>query len=237
MATTNIRSHNGEGDAWQDALATMPSTRVTLGRQASHQWLEKPDHLCMVLARYRAAAALIGNAETVLEIGCGEGIGVGILARGRHRYAGMDPDEEALEGISNRTIRVVETMIRPCEIEFAATSMIFWPEWSEAFDAAVSLDVIEHVPAEKETAFMAGICTALREQGICVIGTPNARFFDLASPQSKAGHINTYTHDRLYALMTRHFRVVQSFGLNDVSLHTGHPEARHYLMMTGIGPR
>jgi cyclopropane fatty-acyl-phospholipid synthase-like methyltransferase len=203
---------------------------VTLGPSASEQWRDAPDHLAMVLARYRAASALIGTAQTVLEVGCGEGIGGRILARGRH-YLGIDPDETAIAhahgvldlpgyGAPARQIRVsaVEdfTGIAP-------------------FDAVVALDVIEHVAIEGEPAFMDAIVGALSPSGVCVIGTPSAAFDHLASRRSRESHVNTYTHARLLTLMAQRFRVVQSFGMADTALHLGHPDARHYLLMCGIG--
>ena len=69
-------------DPWQDAKRVIGDACLTLGPQASDQFLNAPEHLAMVLARYRAAAALIGGAESVLEVGCGEGIGAGILTFG-----------------------------------------------------------------------------------------------------------------------------------------------------------
>jgi SAM-dependent methyltransferase len=71
-------------------------TLVTLGPSASEQWLCAPEHLAMVLARYRSASALIGTARSVLEVGCGEGIGARILAHER-AYLGVDPDIRALD--------------------------------------------------------------------------------------------------------------------------------------------
>lgn len=179
----------------------------------------------MVLARYRAAAALMGDPEAVLEVGCGEGIGAAILSRGR-RYVGVDPDADAV---------AVASLTRGGGSFRAGTAADLPPD--PRFEAAVSLDVIEHVPSGDEHTFLGDIARRLTPYGACVVGTPNATFEHLASPQSKAGHINLYTHDRLLALMTRHFRVIQSFGMQDTALHLGHPDARHYLMFCGVGPR
>jgi 2-polyprenyl-3-methyl-5-hydroxy-6-metoxy-1,4-benzoquinol methylase len=216
---------------WDAAKQIIGEQRVTLGPQASRQWLDAPDHLAMVLARYRAAAALIGTAKSVLEIGCGEGIGAGVLrGHARRRYTGIDTDGAAVE-IANAMHADHRRMT------FLARSALDLPPIVSRYDAVVSLDVIEHIAAEQEARFMAGLVAFLGRDGVCVIGTPNAAFEHLASPQSRAGHINLYTHDRLHALMAWHFRVVQSFGMQDTSLHLGHPEARHYLLMCGIGPR
>ncbi len=217
-------------DPWQQAKDVIGSTRVTLGPQASQQYLNAPEHLAMVLARYRAAAALIGDAGTVLEIGCGEGIGAAVLAKRRTYYCGVDNDAAAIWVAR-------ETHARSHGVAFAELDVID-SQWlpNTLYDAAVSLDVIEHIQGRHERAFIENMKAPLPDHGVCVIGTPNAAFEHLASPQSKAGHINLYTHDRLHALMSKHFRVVQSFGMQDTSLHLGHPDARHYLLLAGIGP-
>jgi 2-polyprenyl-3-methyl-5-hydroxy-6-metoxy-1,4-benzoquinol methylase len=213
-------------------MATDTRPLLTLGPSASEQWRDAPDHLAMVLARYRAASALIGTSQTVLEVGCGEGIGARILARGRH-YLGIDSDETAIahahgvfdfpgDGAFTRQIRVsaVEALVGIAP-----------------FDAVVALDVIEHVALDDEWDFIEAVVGALVPSGVCVIGTPSAAFDHLASARSREAHVNTYTHARLLALMARHFRVVQSFGMADTALHLGHPDARHYLLMCGLVPR
>ena len=225
---------NADENRWDEVKRIIGGTRVTLGPQASDQWANAPEHLAMVLARYRAAAALIGDARTVLEVGCGEGIGAGILARGRDWYQGIDTDAEAI-GVAQQTqgdwrrFRIEDVLDVPVPMHDDPLGTI--PH------AIVLLDVIEHIPTEHEGALMDGIISRLWRHGVCVIGTPSASFDHLASPQSKAGHINTYTHDRLRDLMRRYFHRVQMFGMQDTALHFGHPDARHYHLAVGIAPR
>lgn len=220
-------------DAWADVKALHAGHRVTLGEQASYQWLNCPEHLAMVLARYRAAAALIGNAPDVVELGCGEGIGAGILAQGRRSYYGLDNDGDG--------VAVAHAQRGSDSVHFLCQDVLDEGDVTltrGSWDAVVALDVIEHIPTAQEGAFM-GLARSLlyQDDGICVIGTPNATAWHLGSAVSKAGHINNYSHDRLFVLMNRYFKRVQSFGMQDTSLHLGHPEMRHYLMMVGIGPR
>jgi 2-polyprenyl-3-methyl-5-hydroxy-6-metoxy-1,4-benzoquinol methylase len=220
--------------AWDAAKAIIGTERVLLGPQASAQWLHAPDHLAMVLARYRAAAALIGNAERVIELGCGEGIGAGVLAKGRRDYLGYDTDDEAIQlarGAHRPQGHRIRFGVDDITVSDPAVLRTGYT------DAVVAIDVIEHLTSDQVEQMFCKQRSGMTATCVCVIGTPNAAFNHLASPQSQAGHINTYTHERLHALMSRYFRVVQSFGMQDASLHLGHPEARHYLLMAGIGPR
>lgn len=214
---------------WEQAKQIIGSDRLTLGPQASHQLLNDPSHYCMVLSRYRNASSLIGSASSVLELGCGEGLGAGILANGRV-YVGLDADDGAVQ-IARDTYHAAGMVFRVGDIVTNPLVGVV------AADAVVSLDVIEHIPQDEEDAFMLAGRGVLPVYGVMVVGTPSANAAHLASPQSKAGHINLYTHDRLHTLMRRYFRLVLSFGMNDVGLHTGHPDMRHYHMMAGIGPR
>lgn len=218
-------------NAWSEVKRLIGTQRLTLGPSASQQWMEKPEHLLMVMARYRAAAALIGSARTVVELGCGEAIGAGLLAKGRQRYCGVDNDADA--------IRVARAMYAGHDVisfsELSAVDDVWLP--GTAYDAVVSLDTLEHIPAERERDFMANAVAVLGEHGVMVIGTPNARFLDLASPQSQAGHVNNFDHDRLYALMGRYFHVVIMAGMQDTAMHFGHRDARHYHLVVGFAPK
>lgn len=211
--------------AWDAAKAIIGTERVLLGPQASAQWLHAPDHLAMVLARYRAAAALIGNAQDVLEAGAGECVGTGILARGRREYVGIDPDAEAL-AVASEVHRV----------PLIAASVID-ATWSQTFDAVVSLDVAEHIDPSEETAFFENLCRALKPYGRLVVGTPSAYMHHLASPASRAGHCNLFTPERLQARLDQHFHATQMLFMQDVAIHMGHPSAAHYILGVGIGPR
>lgn len=228
---------NADDNRWESAKAIIGDRRVTLGPQASQQWLDAPDHLAMVLARYRAAAALIGGAQNVLEIGCGEGIGAGILAKNRELYVGADTDADAI-AIANETLTQRGRTDQRRMSFVVADACVHEPNEVGAFDAAVSLDVIEHIPAEREADFMrATTRSLLGGAGVFVIGTPSLRAEHLASPQSVAGHINLYNHERLKRLMGFYFHVVQMMGMQDTAIHFGHPEMFHYILGVGIGPK
>jgi 2-polyprenyl-3-methyl-5-hydroxy-6-metoxy-1,4-benzoquinol methylase len=238
MTTTYVPGARWSADdnRWESAKKILGNERVTLGPVASHSWLHQPDHLAMVLSRYRAAAALIGGAKNVLEIGCGEGIGAGILAKGREVYLGIDSDADAVEIAQAPYLDDVSR--RFVVIGDVATERQALVDWiGDEFDAAILLDVIEHIPAAHEAMLMRNISENLTNQGVCVIGTPSKHAEHLASPQSRAGHVNLKTPAELKALVGQYFHVVQMLYSQDTSLHLGHPGMAHYLFAVGIGPR
>lgn len=212
--------------SWTEAKRIMGDGRVLLGPQASHQWIHDPKHLLFVLARYKHAARLIGDHGTVLEVGCGEGIGARILAAGR-RYVGIDPDAAAVEVADDVSGGELEFL--PFGLTTLAPSMMA--------DAVVSLDVIEHIAPTEQPRFVRRLADRLPPHGVCVVGTPNANAASYQSPASLAGHVGLLAHDDLRALMREHFEVVQLFGMNDEVLHTGYLPMAHYLMAVGIMPR
>jgi 2-polyprenyl-3-methyl-5-hydroxy-6-metoxy-1,4-benzoquinol methylase len=232
-AETVGRHFDADENRWEAAKQIIGTQRVTLGPSASQQWLDAPEHLGMVIARYRAAAELIGDAESVIEIGCGEGIGAGILGHGRESYIGIDTDAEAIQD----AISLHVSGFGAGTVTMFSTRDVLDSTRLPLVDAVVALDVIEHIPSELTEVFLGAAVEALRKYGVLVIGTPSKSFDHLASPQSATGHINTFTHDRLKALMARHFHTVQMFGMQDTALHFGHPDARHYHLAVGIGPR
>lgn len=213
---------------WTEAKAIMGAERVTLGPQASHQFMHDPKHLLFVLARYKHAARLIGNAETVLELGCGEGLGARILAKGRGWWHGVDSDHEAIL-LCRATLPAERFSVERDDIRGYVAE--------RPYDAVVSLDVAEHIPADQERRFMDSATTNLTPDGVCVIGTPNATAAKYQSPASAAGHVNLYSAMRLSDLMARHFRYSTVFGMNDETLTTGYLPMAHYLMALGVGPR
>jgi 2-polyprenyl-3-methyl-5-hydroxy-6-metoxy-1,4-benzoquinol methylase len=215
-------------DPWTDAKSKMVALPLKPGPWLSWELQEQPEHLAFVLARYRAAAALIGNAQEVLEVGCGEGIGAGILAKGRDSYIGVDSDRQAV-------ITAVETHLDDKPIIFGCQDVL--RDVLPLTDAIVMLDVVEHIEADDEDRLMAALRRALRRHGVLAVGTPSANAAQYASPVAAAGHVNNFSPDRLRELMEQHFRLVQMLFMQDTSVHFGHPGMAHYLLAVGIGPR
>ena len=105
------------------------------------------------------------------------------------------------------------------------------------FDAAYSLDVVEHIPQADEHAFLKNIVDSLQDQGVLIIGCPSIQSQAYASEGSKIGHINCKDQKQLYELMSEYFHNVFSFSMNDEVVHTGFYPMAHYLFAIGVGKK
>jgi 2-polyprenyl-3-methyl-5-hydroxy-6-metoxy-1,4-benzoquinol methylase len=202
---------------------------LSVGPFLTDQLLHAPRHLLFVLSRYKFAARLLPPLEPVdvLELGCGEGFGALLLSENGHRVLGVDSDAAAIE-TARHTVGGPTRRFETAD---------FLEQQFGRFRAVVSLDVIEHIPVEQEGAYFRTITDNLTDDGICIVGTPNATAEAYASPQSQAGHINLYTAERLVEAVGNYFQNTFVFGMNDEVVHTGFYPMCHYLYVLGTGKR
>ena len=105
------------------------------------------------------------------------------------------------------------------------------------FDAAYSLDVIEHIGVEDEDKFVANVARSLSDDGVLIVGTPSLQSQTYASRPSKEGHINCKDQAELKTLLLRYFKNVFVFSMNDEVVHTGFYPMAHYLFALCTGRR
>ena len=98
-----------------------------------------------------------------------------------------------------------------------------------SFDGIYSLDVLEHIPADRERDVLTKICGALAPEGAAIIGMPSLESQAYASPPSRAGHINCKTMPDLRELLGDFFHNVFMFSMNDEVVHTGYHKMANYL--------
>lgn len=201
---------------------------VQLGPWTSHIWRSDPRHLGFLLARYKFAAKMLTGKRAVMEIGCGDGFGMPVVLQTVETIHGIDLEPAVVEDAQARFAKEGET-----RCTFAVHDMTAGPLVSR-FDAAYSLDVIEHIPPALEGDFMANINHSLREHGMCIMGTPNVAAKEHASEASRAGHINLKSAEMLRQLLLRYFHHALIFSMNDEIVHTGFSPMAHYLIGVGV---
>ena len=200
-----------------------------VGARTSHAMRVDPRHLLFSLARYKFCAKMLEGKKRVLEAGCGDAFGAPIVLQTVESLHCIDIEPQVIE----QNIRQNEWKNR---LSFACLDLTkMHPE--DMFDAAFSMDVIEHVAPEHEHTFLANLVACLKEDAICIIGTPNITADIYASPISKEGHINLKNHKTLKQSLEPFFKHIFLFSMNDEVVHTGYAPMAHFIIALCAGKK
>jgi 2-polyprenyl-3-methyl-5-hydroxy-6-metoxy-1,4-benzoquinol methylase len=202
---------------------------LKLGPWTSYSLIHDAKHLGFVLARYKFCAKMLEGMDLVLEVGCGDGFGTPVMAQAVKKLVAIEPDARHIRGNSRRLEKFENVAFKCLSICDGA------PEGK--FDAAFSIDVIEHLDKPLNKPFFENQCACLKEDGVCIVGTPNITANKYASSRSRVQHINLQSPASLKKIMSRYFRRVFMFGMNDEVLHTGYAPMCHYIFGMGVGLR
>ena len=193
----------------------------SLGLMTNQVWHEDPRRLAFILARYKFIAKMLSGYHAVAEVGCGDAFGTRIVQQEVDAVTPYDFDPVFIRDIRRRQsakwpllAQVHDILERPLP---------------HRYDAIYTLDVIEHIPAEKEDTFICNLWASLTEHGVLIIGSPSLESQAYASPQSKIGHVNCKSGRALKLLLERYFHTVFLFSMNDEVVHTGFYPMAHYL--------
>jgi len=199
-----------------------------LGPYSTHIWKNDPKHLSFLLSRYKFVAKMLEGMRDVLEIGCGDGFGIPVVAQTVQYIHAVDWEPLLMED-NRKRISDINCSFECMDITLEKPTQIF--------DAAYLLDVIEHISPQKEHLVFENIVRCLNPNGVCIVGTPNKTAEQYASKASKEGHINLKTHEDLKKGLSLYFHNVFMFSMNDEVLHTGFAPMSHYLLAMGVGTK
>jgi len=170
-----------------------------------------PIHAAFSMARYVHVARWLTGFNRVVEIGCGNGFYGGIVRQFVNHLVQTD-----IENWNPTNGRLRSTV---------------------KYDAAFALDVLEHVEPSDEDVWLGNVAKSLTDTGTCIIGMPSLESQAFASKYSKQEHVNCKTQEQLKDLMSRHFKCVYLFGMNDCALHTGYGPMCHYRLALANTPK
>lgn len=193
-----------------------------LGLMTNQVWHDDPRRLVFSLARYKFVAKMLSGRTRVLEVGCGDGFASRIVQQEVKDLTVSDYDPVF---VADATARASDRW----PAKAVVVDILSGPPPGR-YDAAYSLDVLEHIPAEREDVFIKNITAALHDHGVLIIGMPSLESQAHASPPSREGHINCKRGPELKAVMERHFHNVFLFSMNDEIVHTGFSPMAHYLL-------
>jgi cyclopropane fatty-acyl-phospholipid synthase-like methyltransferase len=202
---------------------------ASLGLMTNQVWQDDPRHLLFTLSRYKFVAKMLTGRAHVLEIGCADAFGTRLVQQEVQRLTATDFDQVFVDDVLRR-------MDPDWKFECRQHDLLAGP-LPGPFDAAYALDVIEHIPVEREDLFVGNIVQSLTPQGALILGSPSLESQKHASPPSREGHVNCKSGKELRALLERFFHNVFLFSMNDEVLHTGFSPMAHYLIAIGCTRR
>lgn len=226
-------------EKWQDVMASHSAIPLAWGPTDVDRYLGDPKRIAFFMSRYKFAAKMLHGCRNIVDVGCGSGMGTLALLSdtGAERVLGVDFDSRLLDHAVHYLLPALQKT-RPDDVEklsFACRDFIGGQVYAtEVCDGIVSMDVIEHIDPEESQSFVDRLAGSLRSGGVCVVGTPNKYAEEFGSVHSRIGHINLLTADDLRAQMSRVFRRVFLFSMNDEIVHTGEDRFARYLIAVGV---
>jgi len=227
MAPTRLKKRLTQKEGFRLGAEPQFIEPLKLGPWTSYSLLDDPKHMCFVLSRYKFCAKMLEGRGHVLEVGCGDGFGIPIVAQVVKRVLAIDSEKRLVDSSKERLSRIKH-------IEFLHLN-IFKEVPQEIFVAAFSLDVIEHLDPDLNDRFLNNQCQCLSQDGVCIVGTPNITAHQYAKERNIVQHINLKSHKILRQQMEGYFKNVFMFSMNDEVVHTGFGPMAHYLFAMGVG--
>ena len=118
--------------------------------------------------------ALVPQGSSVLDVGCGAGLFLGLLAATEHRFRGVGFDSSAVSiAAANAMARRVKSLGHETELRFLQLDAgAPWPEGP--FDVVSIIDVLHHIPLPHRQFVLVSARAVLRPGGLLIykdIGT------------------------------------------------------------------
>lgn len=231
MTKQNDMNEASTKEAQYNFIIEMNKQKGTLrmSQRSSVMWRVDPKLLVFTLSRHKFVAKMLTGYNRVLEVGCGDAFASRLLHPEIGELHSIDFDPIFIEeGRKNKdpewplTMNVHDILSGPYQE-------------GGLFDAAFSLDVIEHIPNSMERVYLENICKSIKPGGVFICGAPSLESQTYASPASKVGHINCKSGPDLKKLLNEYFEHTFLFGMNDEVLHTGFSPMCHYTFVLCTG--
>lgn len=177
------------------------------------------------LARYKFVARMISKTDTVLDVGCGSGLGSIFLSQHCKYVYGCD--------VKLTEIEDARKINRRKNVEFLHTDL-FKLDKAKKYDVIVAMDVVEHYSVRQAQKLLQEMSLHVNAQGILIIGTPSKYSYPYQGKLSQASHKHCYDQEELVRLIGKFFHRTLPFSMNDELVHTGFGKLAWYYMVIGM---
>ena len=192
--------------------------------------LEDPKRFGFLISRHKFVSKMLDGCQSVLEIGCQEGLGTLCVSKTVKQITAIDFYKPHIEAAQKGMQPVIPNAT------FQGHDMIQGP-FEGTFDGAFALDVFEHIDPTQADRFISNIVSSLSEHATLILGIPSLESQQYASKAAAAGHINCMSGLPFKAFCQKYFHTVFLFGMNDEVLHTGFAPMCQYLFAVCVGPK
>ena len=184
--------------------------------------------LLLQLARYKFAARVLRPSDSVLEVGCGMGMGTLFLGQNCRSVKGIDSNARNISEAKNTGF---------CKnVSFETADFFKYPK-TKKYDAVVSIDVIEHMLEASARRFLSKTAELIDKNGMLILGTPSRYAYKYQGVLSQAGHLKLYDQDELVKLTQKYYGRVLAFSMNDELVHTGFSKMSWYYFILAFCPK
>jgi len=156
--------------------------------------------IASVISRYKFAATF-AEGKSVLDVGCGTGLGLTFLTKSAKYVVAIDYSEETIAHArqTNHAPNLTYEVMDCKDLKFN----------SEKFDLVTSFNLIEHIYEQEK--FIQEVKRVLKSDGIFICSTPNTEVFNPGG-QYYHFHVHEFTLQEFKELLERYFKVVEMFG-------------------------
>ncbi len=220
-------------ETWDNVMASHSSIALEWGPTNIDRFLGDPKRIAFFMSRYKFAGKMLRRCKSILDVGCGDGMGsVSFLSdTDADQVLGLDFEPKVIDYATEKLLPALH-VARPDagKLSFTCQDFTLGVYPTGIFDGLCCLDVIEHIDPNLGDDFIDRMASTLTQNGVAVVGTPNGLAAQYGSVHSQIGHINLYDPERFRRALEARFLHVFAFSMNDEIVHTGFDKLAHYLM-------
>lgn len=202
-----IASHPAFRAERTEALPRYPFERLRSMRASATEMLSDVERLevggagrisagDLLSYHYTLALRYLSASDRVLDVACGDGFGVRMVAEHCASVVGVDLDEPS----------IALARSRDPDGEYIVADATRMPFGDQEFDAVLSMETLEHVPPHP---FLEEVNRVLAPGGLLILSTPQNRLGDV--PFTPA-HEHEFSLGELTDLVGAHFEIVERIG-------------------------